>query len=141
CNNNDQPGERRLRLTLRRAHRATLLEAFATENRASLRRTERHRSFLAALRESGLGLGTHRSSAIRAAADSFRTLGLARFAALGLVLEALVGEKHLFAGSEHKFRIAFRTLQYFVVEFHEPPPLSPERARGMSEPCTVGPGR
>jgi len=37
-------------------------------------------------------------------------LGLARLAALRFVLESLVGEKHLFAGSEHELGTAFRTL-------------------------------
>ena len=89
-------------------------------------RAEGHRRFFAALRASRLRFGTHRSgAAICAAAHAFRTLRLARFAAFGLVLEAFVGEKHLLAGSKHKFRIAFRALQYFIVEFHvDRPPLA-----------------
>jgi hypothetical protein len=125
---------------LRRAHRSPLLEAFATEHGPTLCRTKRNCRFFTALRASRLCLGAHRRGAVCAAA-AFRTLGLARLAALGFVFEAFVGEKHLLAGSKHKLRIAFRALQYFVVEFHEPPPLARSRARGMSEPCTVGPGR
>src|ERR1700733_4772252 len=94
--------------TLRCAHRAALLEAFAAEHGAALGRAEGHRRFFAALRAGRLRFRTHRScAAIRAAtANTFRTLRLARFAPLGLVLEALVGEKHLLAGSKHKLRIA-----------------------------------
>ena len=47
-----------------------------------------------------------------------RPLGFAVLAPLGLVLEALVGEKHLFAGRENKLLTAFRTLQYLIVIFH-----------------------
>src|SRR5580704_6122478 len=94
--------------TLSCAHRAALLEAFAAEDWASLGRAERHRRLFAALRASRLRFGTHRrrATAVCPAAYAFRTLRLARFAAFGLVLEALVGEKHLFAGSKHKLRIA-----------------------------------
>jgi hypothetical protein len=127
CNNIDKSGEPTLRLTLRCAHRAALLEAFAAEYRPALRRTERHRGVFAALRAIRFRFGAHRcatAAAIRAGAYAFRAFRFAPLASLGLVLEALVGEKHLFAGCEHKFRIAFRALQYFVVEFHEPPPLA-----------------
>ena len=89
------------------AHRAALLEAFAAEYGAALSRAEGHRRFFAALRASRLRFGTHRSgAAICAAAYAFRTLRLTRFAPLGLVLEALVGEKHLLAGGKYKLRIA-----------------------------------
>jgi hypothetical protein len=37
-------------------------------------------------------------------------LRLAGFASLGLILEALVGEEHLLAGREYKFRSAFGAL-------------------------------
>jgi hypothetical protein len=49
---------------------------------------------------------------------ALRALGFAVLAPLGLVFEALVGEKHLFTGGEDKFLIAFRTLQDLIVIFH-----------------------
>jgi hypothetical protein len=55
---------------------------------------------------------------IIALARALRTLGFAVLAPLGLVLKALVGEKHLFAGGEDKFLAAFRTLQDLIVVFH-----------------------
>src|ERR1700741_4378716 len=42
------------------------------------------------------------------------TFRLPSFASFGFVLEALVGEKHLFAGREHELRTAFRTLQHLI---------------------------
>jgi hypothetical protein len=47
-----------------------------------------------------------------------RAVGLARFAPLGLVLEALVGEKHLFARGENELRPTFGALQDLIVVFH-----------------------
>jgi hypothetical protein len=47
-----------------------------------------------------------------------RPLGFAILAPLGLVFEALVGEKHLFAGGENKLLIAFRAFQDLIVIFH-----------------------
>ena len=55
---------------------------------------------------------------------TFGTLGFASLATFGFVLEALVGEEHLFAGSKDKLSTTFRTLQDLIVEFHEPPPLA-----------------
>src|ERR1700722_540711 len=128
---------------LRCAHRAALLKAFAAEHGPTLSRAKRHRRIFTTLRASGFRFGTHRrtAAAVCAAAHTFGTLGFARLASLGLVLEALIGEKHLLAGSEYELRIAFRALQYLVVEFHEPLPLARAEREGMSEPCTVGPGR
>jgi hypothetical protein len=61
--------------------------------------------------------------AAASASTPFGALGLATFASLRFVLEAFVGKKHLFAGSENKLSAALRTLQDPVVVFHEP--LSP----------------
>src|SRR4029077_3033168 len=80
------------------AHGAALLKAFAAENGTPLRGTEGHRSLLAALRTIGFGFGAHRGVAPSASA-AFGTLGFASLAALGLVFEALVRKKHLFARS------------------------------------------
>jgi hypothetical protein len=49
---------------------------------------------------------------------ALRALGFAILAPLGLVLEALVGEKHLFAGGKDELLTAFRALQDLVVIFH-----------------------
>jgi hypothetical protein len=47
-----------------------------------------------------------------------RAGGLASLAPLGLVLEALIGEKHLFAGGEDKLPSALTALQDPIVIFH-----------------------
>jgi hypothetical protein len=101
--------------SLCRAHGSPLLEAFTAKNRPPLRWPERNRGFLPALRAIGFRFRARRSGVSTAA---FRTFRLARFAALRFVLEPLVGEKHLLAGSEHELCTAFRTLQHLVVVFH-----------------------
>jgi hypothetical protein len=53
---------------------------------------------------------------------TFSALGFAAFATLRLILETLVGEKHLLASSKNKLGTAFRTLQHPIVEFHERSP-------------------
>ena len=45
-------------------------------------------------------------------------LGLAGFAALGLVLEPFVVEKELFPGSKNEFGPAVDAGQYLVLKFH-----------------------
>jgi len=57
-----------------------------------------------------------------ASATAFGALGFARFTAFWFVLEAFVGEKHLFAGGKHKLGATFRALQDLIVEFHDPLP-------------------
>jgi hypothetical protein len=100
------------------AHSAALLKALAAENGAALSGTERHRRFLAALGTIGLGFGAHWGGAAPPSATAFGALGLATLAALGLVLEALVREKHLFARSKYKLGATLRTLQDLIVVFH-----------------------
>jgi hypothetical protein len=81
-----------------------------------LSRLEGDRSLLAALRANGLGF-----DALVAARTRDRALRAVRFAGLaplGLVLEALIGEKHLFAGGENKFSTAIGALQDLIVVFH-----------------------
>jgi len=68
-----------------------------------------------------------------AATAALGPLGLARLAAFRFVLEAFVGEKHLFAGGKNEFSAAFRTLQYSIVVFHEPLSLVPWRAREWAD--------
>ena len=112
------------------AHCATLLEAFPAEDRAALRRAKRNGGFFAALRAVGLGLCPHgrRSAASRRLSPFCFT----PFAALRFVLEPLVGEKHLFAGSKNELAATLRTLQHLIVVFHEPLPLDPARTGDAS---------
>jgi hypothetical protein len=98
-----------------------LLEALAAKDRASLRGPEGNSGFLPALRARGLSFRAHLRGAPTSSA--FGSFGLAALAPLGLVLESLVGEKHLFAGCKNKLSAALSTLQDPVVVFHEP--LSP----------------
>jgi hypothetical protein len=104
------------------AESTTLLKALSAKNRASLRGPEGDSSFLSTLGASGLRFRAHLGSAATASAP-LSALGFAAFAPFRLVLESLVGEKHLFAGSKNEFSAALRTLQNPVVVFHEP--LSP----------------
>src|SRR5467141_3641160 len=75
-------------------------------------------------------------STATAAFGPLRFTGLTSF---GLVLEALVGEKHLFAAGEHKLRTALRALQHLVVVFHEPLSPGPVPGRGLGGLCTREP--
>jgi hypothetical protein len=106
------------------AHGAALLEALAAEDRPTLRWAEGDSGLLAALGTSGFGFGADLRAAACATRRTLGALGFAGFAAFGFVLEAFIGEKHLFAGGEDKLRTAFGTLQDFIVEFHEPLPLA-----------------
>ena len=92
------------------------METFAAEHGPSLRRAERNRGFLSALRAGCFGFRPLKI--IGAWTRALRAFGFAVLAPLGLVLEALVGEKHLFAGGEDKLLTAFRTLQDLIVIFH-----------------------
>jgi hypothetical protein len=55
---------------------------------------------------------------VGAGTRALRALGFAILAPLRFVLETLVGEEHLFAGSEDELLIAFRALQDLIVIFH-----------------------
>ena len=112
-----------------RAERSALLEAFAAKNRTPLRGTEGDSRFLSALGARGLRFRAHLGGAT-AAATTFGALGFAALAPFRLVLESLVGEKHLFAGSKYKFSAAFRTLQDPIVVFHEPLSRCPKSETG-----------
>jgi hypothetical protein len=101
------------------AHGAALLEALAAEDGATLSGTKGYRRFLAALGAIRLGFGAHRGvSSSSTATATFGALGFASLAALGLILEALVREKHLFARSKNKLGATLRTLQDLIVVFH-----------------------
>jgi hypothetical protein len=91
----------------RRTHRSPLLEAFAAINRAALRRLEGDGCLLPALRTGRFRFG---SLEIVALARGLSAFCFAVLAPLRLILEAFIGEKHLFAGGEDELRIAFRAL-------------------------------
>ena len=96
--------------------RSPLLETFAAIYRASLCRLERNGCFFSALRAHRLGFDTlYAAGTCRRAR---RAISLARLAPLGLVLEALVGEKHLLAGGENELSRTFSALQNPVMVFH-----------------------
>src|SRR5216683_3743869 len=73
------------------------------------------------------------------ATAAFGPLRFTGLTSLGLVLEALVGEKHLFAAGEHELRAALRTLQHLVVVFHEPLSPGPVTGRRLGGLCTGEP--
>src|SRR5712691_11445504 len=86
-----------------RAHGPALLEAFPAKHRPSLGRPEGNCGFLPTLRTVRLRLRTHRSGMSPATA-AFGPLRFTGLTSLALVLEALVGEKHLFAACEDALR-------------------------------------
>jgi len=89
-----------------------------------LRRLERHRGFLPALRagRSGLGPIGHRPGSGRS--EYGNSLRLTHLATFRFVFELLVVEKQLFARGENKIGTAVDTFQYLVLEVH-PSPHSP----------------
>src|ERR1700723_3847946 len=96
--------------------RSPLLETFAAIYRSSLCRLERNGCFFSALRTHRLGFDTLYAAGTSCGAR--RAISLARLAPLGLILEALVGEKHLLAGGENELSRTFSALQNPVMEFH-----------------------
>jgi hypothetical protein len=80
-----------------------LLEADAAEHRSTLSGLKRNGGFFAAVRAFGSGFGAYPRS-------SPDTLGLARLAALGIVLKLFIVEEELFTGGEDEFRAAVNTL-------------------------------
>src|SRR5688572_18761846 len=100
-----------------------LLEAFPAEHRAPLSGPERHSSLLAARRAIGRRFDTFTRHPA-AGRGSSGALGLAPFAAFGLVLEVFVGEEVLFARGPHEFRAAIYATEQLVLELHRPLPLN-----------------
>jgi hypothetical protein len=93
------------------------LEALTAIYGSTLRRLERYRGFFPTLRAHGLGLDTLHTVAVTIPV-SRSPVCLARFAPLGLVLETLVGEKHLLAGGENELGITFGAFQNPVLILH-----------------------
>jgi hypothetical protein len=98
------------------ARRSPVLETFPAIDRAPLRGFERNCRFFGALRANcfrfySLCCAIGRASACPAVC-------FACFAPLGLVFEALVGEKHLLARCKYKLGRTFGALQDPIVVFH-----------------------
>jgi len=94
------------------------LKTFAAEDGPALRGAERNCGFLSALRAGRLCFRPLEGVGTWAWTRALSAFGLAILAPLGLVLETLVGEKHLLAGGEDKLLATFRTLQDLIVIFH-----------------------
>ena len=94
-----------------------LLETLPAKYWPALCRLERNSRFLAASRTIGAGLDLGVTGS-RSSAHACGPFGLARLAALGLVLELFVVEEELFPGSEDEIAAAIDTLQNLVLEFH-----------------------
>jgi hypothetical protein len=90
-------------------------EAFATEDWPALRGSKRDGGIFATLGASGAGFDARVWVSVAARrgrrVENCYALGLAGFAALGLILELLIVEEQLFAGGEDKFRAAIDTGQ------------------------------
>ena len=94
---------------MERLLRASRGEAFAAVNRSVARGLERDLARLAAFRANGV---EHLSGF----AAGVLSLVTARFASLGLVLEALLSVELLLTRREHEVRTAFLALQSLVLE-------------------------
>jgi len=119
------------------AHSTPLLKTFAAIDGTPLGGFEGNCCFFSALRANGFGfdsLNADRTCAVALSAACF-----AGFAPFGLVLKALIGEKHLLAGSKNKLGAAFRAFQDLIVVFHRAAPPCWERTG--SEQLTPDVGR
>lgn len=105
------------------------LEALAAEYGTALRGLKRNGGFFAARRTVRAGFYP---GIVARTGDPQRlgAFGLARLAALRLILELFIVEKKLFPGSEYKVRTAVNAFENFVLEFHRAPfrPLGPRAA-------------
>lgn len=109
-----------------------LLEAFAAEDRSSLRRLEWNCGLLAAL---GTGSPCFRlvgNLTGRGRTQYGNSLCLTHLAAFWFVFELLIVEEQLFACSKNKIGPAVDTLEYLVLEFH-PSPHSPLASRSLEK--------
>ena len=93
-----------------RTERATLLEALAAKNRASLCGPEGDSRILSTLGTRRFRFGAHLRGAATSTCTAFSAFGFAALAPFRLVLETFVGEKHLLAGRKNKLSAALRTL-------------------------------
>jgi hypothetical protein len=101
--------------------RLLLGEAFTAEDGAILRGAEGDSGLLATL---GAGRPSFDTREVVSVAQGLRgskngdALGLAGFAALGLVLELFVVEKQLFPGGKNEVGAAVDAGQYLILKFH-----------------------
>jgi hypothetical protein len=102
----------------RRVRRPFLLEALTAKYRAPLRGLEGNSCLPLAGRTHGLGFNSLEVAPILRKAEHLGALGLAAFAAFGLVLELFVVEEKLFASSENKISATVDTLEELVLEIH-----------------------
>ena len=98
-------------LSSARRSRLSGLKALAAENRPPLGGAKWNGGFPPALGAIGSGLYFRVT-----AAAPFLTLAFARFTALRLVPEILVGEKLLFSRSEHEIGVAVDALEYSILK-------------------------
>ena len=105
------------------------MEAFATEDGASLGGLEGDGGLFAA--GGAIGAGLHLgvlalAGRVGLQAELFGAFGLAAFAAFGFVLELFVVEEELLAGGEDEVRTAVDTFESLVLEFHSSLPPGAE---------------
>src|SRR4029079_8683768 len=109
----------RVRLNAARPRKLPRLETLPAEHRASLRGTEGYGRLFTARR--AVRGGCNAFAADRGARRRARcALGLARLATLRLVLEILVGEEELLAGSPDELGAAVYAVERLVLELHRP---------------------
>lgn len=108
-----------------------MLETLAAENRATLRRSERNRSFLATARTYSASFHLRWCRRLRHP-GCLPPLCLATLATFRLILELLVMEKQLFPCRENEIFTAVNALDNLVLEFHGYCPFQPIRARRNS---------
>jgi hypothetical protein len=99
-----------------RARRSPVLKTFAAIDGTPLRRLERNGRFFCALRANRFGF--HSLCCAARGTTARRAVCFARFTPFGLVLEALIGEKHLLARCKNKLGRTFGALQDPIVVFH-----------------------
>src|SRR5208282_2942945 len=100
------------------ANRPSLLKTFTAVYRPPLRRLKRDRCLFPALRADRFRFDSLGVVSRTRIVVPLRSIGFARLAPLRLVLEALVGKKHLLAGGKDEFSAAFAALQDLVMVFH-----------------------
>jgi len=113
-------------------YRLHFLKTRATQDRSALGRTEGHGGLFTTRR----ALGARLSANPGAAAGP---LGLALFAALGIVFELFVVKKQLLAGGEDELFPAINAFQNSISEFHGRLPRT--QGNVLNRPCQQLPSR
>jgi hypothetical protein len=97
------------------------LKTFSAEYGAALRGAEGDGGLFSASRAGGLSLDLGVAVGLSGSggrAEDRDPLGLAGFAALGLVLELFIVKEQLFPGSENEITSTVDTFQHLVLKFH-----------------------